>query len=145
MSTGRAITVLGLVVLNFIGVIFLETKLQEYFRLELVIIMVGMLLSLIALVGIAAEARWAWPFTTILFALSLANVVFLHVNIGAIGTFLLLLIVNVFGLLMAILSLQDTVESVEIPQMEPSLDTYDEPKEITYNTKPAKKKSRKKR
>jgi membrane-bound metal-dependent hydrolase YbcI (DUF457 family) len=109
--TGRVLTLLGIFVLNFIGTIFLESKLQEFFKLELAIVVVGILLAVIALVGIAAEARWAWPFSTILFSLILANAVFLYVNVPATITFLGLLFVNVIGLMIAILSIEDAVQA----------------------------------
>jgi hypothetical protein len=145
---GRLWTILLVLVLSFIGTIFLEGKLEQYAALELVIIVVGILLSIIALVGIAAEARWAWPFTTILFSLSLANLVFLHVNIGAFVTFVLLLLVNVFGMLVSVLSIEDFGETMTpAASPESSLETYaEEPQaEVKYNTAPQQGRRNKKR
>ena len=143
MGMGRLWTILVVMVLSFIGTIFLETKLQQYATLELVIIVVGILLSLIALVGIAGESRWAWPFATVLFSLSLANIVFVHVNVGAFLTFVLLLIVNIFGMLIAVLSIEDIAEpapalaGVDTSDMTP-LETYAAAADskVTYNTAP---------
>ncbi len=112
MSAGRLFTVLAVLVLSFIGTLFLESKMEQYFTLELVIIVVGILLSIIALVGVASESRWAWPFSTILFALLLANAVFLYVNVGAFVTFVLLLLVNIFGMLVSVLSIEDISASM---------------------------------
>jgi hypothetical protein len=140
--------VLALFIVNFVGTIFLETKMPQYFTLELVIIIVGILLSVISLVGIAAEARWAWPFSTILFSLLLANSVFLYVNVPAIITFLGLLVVNIFGLLVAIISIEDVAQSLGAmsPEVAP-LETYPagEPAQVTYNAPAAKAKSGRKR
>jgi len=112
MGTGRLIIMLAVFVLNFIGTIFLENKLQQYASLEITIIVAGILLSIVALIGIATDARWAWSFTTVLFSLSLANAIFLQVNVGAFVTFVLLLLVNVFGMLIAVLSIEDVEEAV---------------------------------
>ncbi len=151
MGSGRLFTLLGVFVLSFIGTIFLESKMDEYFTLELVIIVVGILLAITALIGIAADARWAWPFSTILFALLLANAIFLFVNIGAFVTFVLLLIVNIFGLLVAVLSIQDisaAIQSSQLPEA-PQLETYatEEPAHVTYKAPKAGKarRGRKKR
>lgn len=150
MGTGRLLTILGVLVLNFIGTIFLETKLQSYAPLELVIIVVAILLSILALIGIASESRWAWPFTTILFSLLLANAVFLQVNIGAFITFVLLLLVNIFGLLIAVLSIEDVGDAVAGWTPDASedmpLETYAaaaEPK-VTYKTQTKVKRGKKK-
>lgn len=154
MGMGRLWTILVVMVLSFIGTIFLESRMARYATLELVIIVVGILLSLIALVGIAAESRWAWPFVTVLFSLSLANIVFVHVNVGAFLTFVLLLIVNIFGMLIAVLSIEDVAEtagswnpqSAETADMTP-LETYAAAADskVTYNTAPKKSSRKKKR
>lgn len=150
MGMGRLFFILGLLVLNFVGTIFLESRLQQYAVLELVIIVVGILLSILAIVGIATEVKWAWPFATILFALSLANVVFLHVNINAFLTFVILLFVNVFGLLVSVLSIEDDSDMVELSEDTTTssvpLETYSLASEptVTYKTggKPVKSKKK---
>lgn len=104
MGTGKLFLALVIIVLNFLLWVFLETKLQRFFTLELIIIVFGVLLGLILLAGIATSARWAWPFATIFFSLALANALFLYWNIGAWKSFLLLIFLNTAGLLMGIAS-----------------------------------------
>ena len=141
MGIGRLLVIMATLVLSFIGTIFLESKMEQYAVLELVIIVVGILLSIIALIGVAAESRWSWPFATILFSLLLANAVFLFVNVPAFVTFVLLIIVNIFGMLVSVLSIEDSSPSVvstapaeETPHVEPYVEepsaevTYKEPK-----------------
>jgi hypothetical protein len=151
MGSGRLLTILAVMVMSFIGTIFLESKMQQHAALELAIIVVAILLSILALVGIAAESRWAYPFATIWFSLSLANSVFLFINVPAFVTFLLLLAVNIFGLLVAILSIEDTVDAVgdwnpSTEGMVP-LETYAAAAEpqVTYKTGTPAKKAAKKR
>ena len=153
--TGRLLTLLSIFVLNFIGTLFIESKLEQFFKLELAIVMVGILLAIIALVGIAAEARWAWPFGTILFSLFLANTIFLYANVPAIITFLGLLFVNVIGLMIAILSIEDAIQAAstwtepsvtESDNMVP-LETYEAAAnaQVSYKTGSAKATRKKKR
>jgi hypothetical protein len=133
MGAGKLLTTLVILVLNFVLAIFVETKLKAFFTLELVFVVLGMLLALILLFGIATGSRWAWPFGTIFFSLSLANAVFLFWNSGAWLSFVLLLLFNVFGLLMAVLSIGEREdEGLEMPQ-EP-LQTYEEEasKQVSY-------------
>jgi hypothetical protein len=135
-------------VLSFIGMIFLESKMTEYATLELVIIVIAILLAVLSLIGVAAEARWSWPFSTILFALILANSVFLFVTVGAFVTFVLQLFVGIFGLLMAVLSIEDSGQShVSAAPVEqaPAVEPYtEEASQVSYGGE-KKKRSRKKK
>ncbi len=148
MGFGRLFTMMVVLVLNLVGMIFLETKMVDYAVLELVIIVVAVILSILALIGIAAESGWSWPFATILFSLLLANAVFLFATVGAFVTFVLLIIVNIFGLLVSVLSIGD-VSSVEsaAPQTQqdiPPVETYTEPApEVAYRQTTVKKRGRK--
>ncbi len=148
MGFGRLLVIMGVLVLNFIGAIFLETKMDQYAALELVIIVVSILLSVIALIGIAAESRWSWAFVTILFALMLANAVFLFVTVGAFVTFVLMLIVNIFGMLVSVLSIEDSGSAMpaSVASEAPAVETYTEeaPAQVTYKA-PAAKRGRKRK
>jgi len=146
MGAGKLLTTLVILVINFLLMIFLEKKLESLYTLELVIIVIGMLLALILLIGIAMESRWAWPFGTIFFSLSLANAVFLFWNVGAWLSFVLMLLFNVFGLLMSVLSIGEPDDDWE--PMQDTLQVHDEPKEVAYSptkVKASKKKTKKKR
>jgi hypothetical protein len=150
MGFGRLFVIMCALVLSFIGMIFLESKMTEYAALELVIIVVAILLSVIALIGIAAESRWAWPFSTILFALILANSVFQFVTVGAFVTFVLQLVVGIFGLLVTVLSIEDfgpsVVSNAPASEAAPSVEPYtEEPAQVTYSTEKKKRGRRKKK
>ncbi len=151
MGFGRLLVIMAVLVLNLVGMIFLETKMSEYAVLELVIIVVAILLSILALIGIAAESRWSWAFTTILFSLLLANCVFLFATVGAFVTFVLMIVVNIFGLLVSVLSIGDVSPSVEstAPQSQdniPPVETYTEPApQVAYKQMSVKKRGRKKK
>jgi hypothetical protein len=149
MGFGRLLLVMALLVLNLVGMIFLEGKMEQYAALELVIIVVGILLGILALMGIASEARWSWPFTTILFSLFLANAVFLFVTVGAFVTFVLMVLVDIFGLLVSVLSISDLAPAMqsaapvgEAPRVEPYTE---EPAQVTYGAEKKKRGRRKKK
>ncbi len=150
MGFRRLLLVMALLVLNLVGMIFLEGKMEQYVALELVIIVVGILLGILALMGIAAESRWAWPFATILFSLFLANAVFLYVVVGAFVTFVLMLFVNTIGLLVSVLSISDVmpvVQSTLPAEHIPPVETYtsEEPAKVTYKAPKARRGRRKKK
>lgn len=130
--------VLAILALNILGAIFLETKMTALFAAELAIILIAIILSAIVLIGIATETKWAWPVATLFFALSLANLVFLLLATRAFGTFAFLLLVNVVGLLVSVLSIKEADEFEEpVP-----LETYspETEQEVVYEGAPRAKK-----
>ena len=125
MGAIKMLFTLGLLVLNFIGALFLLTKAGGIpFYLEIVYLLVAIFATLIFLAGIVFEARWAWPLATILFAVNLANAVCLYILIGAILTFVLLILINSIGILAAMLSINDEKEDVDLGVPETPVETY---------------------
>ncbi len=135
MGAIKILFVLGLLILNFIGSIFLLTKLAGGvpFYLEILYILFALLVSLIILLGAAFDAKWAWPLATILFAVNLANSVCLYLVIGALLTFVLMVLFNAVGVLTAVFSINDDEDDDFEPVSEP-VETYEaepEPKKKT--------------
>jgi hypothetical protein len=144
MGIIRTITIIALLFLNFLGAIYLETKLSTYFTLELVFIVIGLILALGLILGLGLELKWGWPITTIAFSLYLANTVFLYVLTRSFLVFALMLFFNTIGLLMSVISIKEDDDFTEEDQ---SLETYDfddEPHSLVYDTKTTKKTSKKK-
>ena len=94
------------------------------FYLEIVYMLVMIFATLIFLAGVVFEAKWAWPLATIMFALNLANTVCLYLVIGAIITFVLMIIVNAIGILAAMLSINDEVEDINSEIPDKLVETY---------------------
>lgn len=139
MGAIKILFVLGLLILNFIGSIFLLTKLAGGvpFYLEILYILFALLVSLIILLGAAFDAKWAWPLATILFAVNLANSVCLYLVIGALLTFVLMVLFNAVGVLTAVFSINDDEDDDFEPVSEP-VETYEaepEPKKKTKKRK----------
>lgn len=125
MGAIKMLFALGLLVLNFIGALFLLTKAGGIpFYLEIVYLLVAIFATLIFLAGLVFEARWAWPLATILFAVNLANAVCLYIIIGAILTFVLLILINSIGILASMLSINDEKEDVDLGVPEKLVETY---------------------
>jgi len=101
----RTIALIIFLVVNFILAILLESNLRTHYTLELVIIVIGILLSIALLLGMAVDAHWSWPFATILFSALLANAVFLYITSSAFVSFTGLVLVNTLGLLISVLSI----------------------------------------
>lgn len=139
MGAIKILFVLGLLILNFIGSIFLLTKLAGGvpFYLEILYILFALLVSLIILLGAAFDAKWAWPLATILFAVNLANSVCLYLVIGALLTFVLMVLFNAVGVLTAVFSINDD-EDDDFEPVSESVETYEaepEPKKKTKKRK----------
>lgn len=125
MGIARLIVILAVLVLNFAAAIFLQTKLQAYTSLELAFIILGIIVGIVVLVSIGTNARWAWPVTTLFFSASMANLLFLFLATDAIVTFLAATLVNLLGMMIAVLSI-----TREIPMEEPTpVETYEVEKE----------------
>jgi len=125
MGAIKILFALGLMILNFIGALFLLTKAGGIpFYLEIVYMLVMIFATLIFLAGVVFEAKWAWPLATIMFALNLANTVCLYLVIGAIITFVLMIIVNAIGILAAMLSINDEVEDINSEIPDKLVETY---------------------
>ncbi|MBD3361780.1 hypothetical protein GF358_03230 [Candidatus Woesearchaeota archaeon] len=141
MGAIKAVFAFGLLILNFIGALFLFTKLAGGIPvyLEILYVLAALLVSLVYLLGTGFDAKWAGPIGLILFAVNMANAVCLYLLIGAFLTFVLLILVNAMGILLSLFSLNDEEDDDFEPIAEP-VETYDVEAE-----KPAKKKSRKRK
>jgi hypothetical protein len=132
MGAIKMLFTLGLLVLNFIGALFLLTKAGGIpFYLEIVYLLVAIFATLIFLAGLVFEAKWAWPLATILFAVNLANAVCLYIVIGALLTFVLMVIISSIGILTAMLSINDEKEDADLGIPETPVETYAEDEKVS--------------
>ena len=121
MGIARLIVILAVLVLNFAAAIFLQTKLQTYTNLELAFIILGIIVGIVVLASIGTSAKWAWPVTTLFFSASMANLLFLFLATDAVVIFLAATLVNLIGMMIAVLSI-----TREIPMEQPTpVETYE--------------------
>lgn len=126
MGAIKVLFALFLLMLNFIGAIFLFTKLAGGIPvyLEIIYIILALCVSFIYLLGAGFDAKWSGPVGLILFALNMANAVCLYLLIGAFLTFVLLILINAFGILLGLFSISDEDDDDFEPVSEP-VETYD--------------------
>jgi len=144
MGIVRTIAIIALLFLNFLGAIYLETKLTNYFTLELVFIVIGLILALGMILGLGLELKWGWPLATIAFSLYSANAVFLYVLTRSFLVFALMLFFNTIGLLISVISIREEDDFTEEDFALDAYDLDDEPHSIMYDTKTTKKTTKKK-
>ncbi|MBI2565096.1 hypothetical protein HYV79_03870 [Candidatus Woesearchaeota archaeon] len=105
MGLAGFVFTLVLLLFNLLTSIRLANRLTTNVTLELVFLVIGVLLWLIALLGFALNKRWGWNWNIILFSLSLANLIWLYSLFGSSLTHAFAFFVNSFGLLVSILGL----------------------------------------
>lgn len=103
----KAIVVTLLLGLSLFTALFLETKMATGHAAELVLVLVGIILSSGVLFGMWTGAEWTYNLALLIFAASLANLVFLLVSTQAFLTFTFGLLVNVSGLLMCLINAEE--------------------------------------
>jgi len=101
MKVTVSVILLGLSL--FTGLV-LETRMGTGHAIQLVIILIGIILTAGIIFGLWIDAPWAYPLSTLVFALSLANLVWQFSSTKAFLPFAFGLLVNVAGLVMCIAS-----------------------------------------
>jgi len=114
--------------LSLLTALVLETQLNVGFIGELVLILIGVILAAGVLCGLWIEAEWAYPVATVIFAASMANLLWLFITTQAFLTFSFGLLVNVAGIVLCLIGIQKDIDWQ-------ALETYD-------TAKPRKKKRR---
>lgn len=130
MGAIRTIIIYALIVFNTAAAVYMETHMVSWYRLEMVAILFGMLASLILMIALAVDAEWGWPFSVLYFSAAIANNAFEFAVSKRYLAFLLVVLVNLFGFLISILSIVDKKqeeepEVTETPQEMPPVETYD--------------------
>ncbi len=101
----------------FTGLV-LETRMGTGYTIQLVIILIGIILTAGIIFGLWMDAEWAYPLSTLVFALSLANLVWQFSATKAFLPFAFGLLVNVAGLVMCIASVGNAMSMHELETYE---------------------------
>ncbi len=118
MSVFMTIILLGL---NLFAALLLETRMPKYYGWEMLFICILGLFTFAVLFGLWIDEPWAYPMSSILFAASLANVIWLFYLTSTFLTSAFALLVNIAGLVICLASIQNADSSAA------SLETYDAP------------------
>jgi len=115
MGAFMAIILLGL---NLFAALLLETKMPKYYGWEILFICIIGLVTFAVLFGLWIDEPWAYPLSSILFALSIANVVWLFHITDTFTTSAFALLINIAGLVICLANIHGAVPSA-------SLETYE--------------------
>jgi hypothetical protein len=104
--------------LSLFTALMLESRMTEYFALELVLILIGSILMAGIIFGLWIEEPWAYPLTMIVFAAALINLAWMFYSTKAFLTFAFGLLVNVAGLVMCLVGAEQSMELRELETYE---------------------------
>ncbi len=90
------------VFLSLWSALYLETGLENYFVLELFVILLLIIISVGILYSLAAGKEWVWGALLIFFAVSIINSILVYLEAGNTTPFMLALFVNIAGIIMAV-------------------------------------------
>lgn len=108
-----------LIGLSLFTALLLESMMPSNHIWELLLIVIAIVLTFGILFGLWIDESWAYPISTILFAILLANVVWLYASTSA-------FLVSAFGLLVNVGGLVICLASIQKPEVQLSgLETYD--------------------
>lgn len=102
----KAIITCILLGLSLLTALLLESRMGSGVKVELVLILVGILLSVAVLFGLMTERAWAYPLGILMFVLSLANILWLFAVTRSLLGFAFGLLVNIVGLVLCLVSLE---------------------------------------
>jgi len=143
MSTRYTIATLlfGLVLLS---TLFLEMSMAEYYRFELVLVCIALVLSALVVWGLYKTESWSWPASTVLFAVLVGNLMFVFWITQWLSLFLIGLVLGIVGVVMSVLSIPDKAEVQDFyaaPDV-PPLETYSSA-EVSSSSRKSRSRSRK--
>jgi len=140
-----------LLFLTFAGTLWLETQLKANFMPELFLVCVGVFVAFLLVVGESTKRRWVWRWSTIFYAVAMANLAFLFLATKNLLVFAATLLIVVIGFIRAVsrLEMDHVVDPSEVTtyEMGSEVITPDTVDPIIVQTTPApkRKKTRKKR
>jgi len=115
MGAFIAIILLGL---SLFSALLLESRLHTHYTLELVLIVIGIILTFGILFGLWIDEPWAFPLGTILFSAAVVNIVWMFKLTNSFIPSAFALLVNIAGIVICI-------ASMERPTPWAELETYD--------------------
>jgi len=115
----RVLTLVILMAINLGAAIMLMSRMKKFWWVEFLILMAAGLFILAGFFGMWVDAEWSYPLMTILFALSLANILWLYTNVHWLSVFGLALLANITGVVLSMTKISQE------PDMDDLLETYD--------------------
>ncbi len=146
MSNKTTLTVTACLTLGFIGSFLLRAGIPRFRTIELLILLGGIFLSLIAILGVAVRAQWGYKFTVILLAGGIANSTAIYYWTGKYFlTYTLTLFFLTLGLVASMARVGAKDEDDETPSQEQPQTVQTETTEEKEEEKKPKRRGRKKK
>ncbi len=101
MGVAGFVTSLILLFIQFLGAMKLQTMLRAYSQVESLILVVGLIVSIIAIIGITVNTKWGWPLMLMVFSGSMANFIWLYTQTPLSFTIGISMLVAVISIMMA--------------------------------------------
>lgn len=111
-------TIIILLGLNLFTALLLQSNLTTNYVLPLVAILIGIIITAGIIFGMWIEENWAYPITTIVFALSLINITWLFYQTETFLIFAFGLLVNVSGLVICLVGMENQANWHELETYE---------------------------
>lgn len=134
----RVLTIVILMAISLGATLMLQAKMTGLWWLEWLILIGAGLFILAMFFGLWVEAEWAYPFSTVVFALALANLLWLYTRTHDFTVFAFGLLATIGGVVLSL----SGIGGREEPE---AIQTYDVPEKEAEPKKTAKKKTAKKR
>lgn len=115
----RVLTLVILMAINLGAAIMLMNRMKKFWWIEFLIMMAAGLFILAGFFGMWVDAEWSYPLMTILFALSLANILWLYSNVHYLSVFGLALLANITGVVLSMTKINKEQETDDL------IETYD--------------------
>ncbi len=122
MGTAGFVVTLVLIILQLIGAFVLSRNLGSFAPLEWAIMVIVLIWSIIVLIGLARNKRWAWPVALFLFAALTLNFLWFFFVIGGSLTLAVFFIISVLTLLVGFVGVDLAQMSAPAPATAPSAD-----------------------
>jgi len=121
----RILTLVILMAVNLGAALLMMKKMRGPWWIEYLILGIAGLVILGGFFGLWVDAEWAYPLMTIIFALSLANLLWLYMYVKYLTVFALGLLANITGVVISMTGLGGAKQM----STDEFLETYDTPKD----------------
>lgn len=125
MRVGSYLGLLIILFIDFIGMILLVSRTIRYVIFELFLLVLFLLLSVIMMVGVYKNKRWAWKIASLFFLLLLINLAFVYLNSWGIYVFSISSLLAAIGFIISVSNIQK-----EKSLTAPPPPVEEEPKEV---------------
>lgn len=134
----RALAIVILMGLNLVAAFMLTSKMGPYYWIEILLLLIAMGFIGIQFLAMWLDAEWSYPLATILFSLSLINLLWLYSAVNYFKVFAAGIVFNLLGIVVSSVGTKKEEESEE-------LETYDEEEEPEDDEEEKPKRGRKRK